>query len=125
MAHYCRRRFLTPFVIAAATVLLFAACSQPEPSRYSIVTDRSYEATLYRQNCAVCHGSEGLGAKLDTGMVVPNLREGPHQFNTREEIYEHITNGGQGMMPFRNVLTDRERYALTDFIMNNLRNEKK
>lgn len=102
-----------------------AACFSSTSARYSITNSRSYEASLFRQNCAVCHGPEGEGQTLDDGRVIPNIRDGEHKYKTNEEIYNHIANGGNGMVPFRDQLTERELRSMVDFVQNDLRGHNK
>jgi len=110
-----------------AIVLLFAALvwgcnSAPAPTPvFSIIADRSNEASLFRQNCAICHGPEGDGKFLENGTRVPSLRQGEFKFHTEEEIYKQIANGGNGMTPFRDQLTDRELHLMTAFVRDRLR----
>jgi cytochrome c553 len=109
-------------------VILFfvalAACSGREISRYSIKDSKSLEASLFRQNCAICHGPEGEGKTLSDGRIIPNIRDGEHKYSTREQIYDHITNGGKGMVPFRDILTEKERNSLVEFVLNDLRKKE-
>ncbi len=107
------------FVVFAA--LAIAACTAARPARYSITDSKTYEAALFRQNCMICHGPEGEGKTLDDGRVIPNIRDGEHKYKTEKDIYDHITNGGNGMVPFRNILTERERNLLVQFVLNDLR----
>ena len=108
----------TLFVIAAI------ACSTATTSRYSITNSKAYEASLFRQNCAICHGPEGEGQTLDDGRAIPNIRDGEHKYKTDEEIYNHIANGGNGMVPFRDILTEREIRMMVAFVKNDLRQNK-
>jgi mono/diheme cytochrome c family protein len=105
--------------------VLFAliACSTSSPTRYSITNSNAYEASLFRQNCAICHGPEGEGKTLEDGRVIPNIRDGEHKYKTNDEIYNHIANGGNGMVPFRDILTDREIKMMVDFVQKDLRNQ--
>ena len=109
----------------AITVLIFglglASCFSSSSERFSIANSKNYEATLFRQNCAICHGPEGEGKALSDGRIIPNIRDGEHKYRTDEEIYSHIANGGNGMVPFRNILTDREIKMLVDFVQKDLR----
>lgn len=89
--------------------------------RYSIKESRDYEASMFRQNCAICHGPEAEGRTLADGRVIPNLREGPHKYTTDEQIYQHIAEGGNGMVPFRGQLSDREIKMLVKFVQEKLR----
>ena len=76
---------------------------------------------MFRQNCAVCHGPEAEGRTLDDGRIIPNIRDGEHKYKTAGEIYNHIANGGNGMVPFRDMLTKREIDLLVNFVLNDLR----
>jgi len=114
-------------VVKAAAVILYvsllgAACFNAEkPGRYSVTNSKSYEASLFRQNCAICHGPEGEGKTLDDGRAIPNIRDGEHKYKTDDAIYDHIANGGNGMVPFRGQLTDREIKMMVDFVQRDLR----
>ena len=103
------------------TAFWIAGCFSSNSGRYSITTSKTYEASLFRQNCSVCHGPEGEGKTLDDGRVIPNIRDGEHKYKTRDEIYNHIANGGNGMVPFRDQLTTREINLMVDFVLNDLR----
>ena len=85
------------------------------------MNSKSYEASLFRQNCAICHGPEGDGKTLDDGRIIPNIRDGEHKYKTDEEIYNHIANGGNGMVPFRGQFTERELRSMVDFVQKELR----
>jgi mono/diheme cytochrome c family protein len=88
---------------------------------YSIAESNSYEASLFRQNCAICHGPEGHGKTLDNGTKVPSLREGELKAPTEAQIFNQIANGGNGMLPFRKQLTQRELQMMTSFVYHDLR----
>lgn len=98
-----------------------AACASSANNRYSITNSRAYEATLFRQNCSICHGPEGEGKTLEDGRLTPNIRDGEHKYKTDAEIYDHIANGGNGMVPFRDILTDREIKLLVELVQKDLR----
>ena len=99
----------------------FLACAGSSRKGIVIADSKTYSASLFRQNCAICHGAEAEGRTLDDGRIVPSLRSGAHKFKTEAEIYRQITEGGNGMLPFRGSLSDRERQMLTEFIHKNLR----
>lgn len=108
-------------VIFIFTILAIAACGSSEPARFSIAAGTGYESSLFRQNCAICHGPEGDGKTLDDGTVVPSLRAGEFKKRTETDIYNQISEGGNGMTPFRTQLTEREMRLLTDLVHNKLR----
>jgi len=112
---------LTVVLLAIA----FAACIKSIPPRYSIINSKTYEASLFRQNCAICHGPEGEGKTLDDGRAIPNIRDGEHKYKTDEQIYNHIANGGNGMVPFRDQFTARELKLMVVFVQNDLRGHNK
>jgi mono/diheme cytochrome c family protein len=112
-------------VVSLFMVFGIAACFQTRPVRYSITESKAYEATLFRQNCAICHGPEGEGKTLEDGRVIPNIRDGVHKYNSNDEIYNHIANGGNGMVPFRGQFTEREIRMMVDFVLNDLRGHNK
>jgi mono/diheme cytochrome c family protein len=103
---------------------LAAACAAGGPKkRFSISESRSYEASIFRQNCAICHGPEAEGKTLEDGRRIPNLREGEFKYTTDEQIYRHISDGGNGMVPFRNQLTEREIRQMVEFVKRDLRRQ--
>lgn len=107
--------------IVLFSLFLIAACAGSDQKGIIIADSKKYEAALFRQNCAICHGAEGEGRTLDDGKIVPSLRKAEHKFNTPEQIYRQITEGGNGMLPFRGSLSERERQMLTDFVYRDLR----
>jgi mono/diheme cytochrome c family protein len=108
-------------VILVFTIVVIAACGSSQPSRFSIAAGTGYETSLFRQNCAICHGPEGDGKTLDDGTVVPSLRAGEFKKKSETDIYNQISEGGNGMTPFRTQLTEREMRLLTDLVHNKLR----
>ena len=108
------------------TIVIFAgiagvSCFDSKPKRFSVAESKSYEASIFRQNCAICHGPEAEGKTLEDGKLIPNLRQGPFKYTTDEQIYRHISDGGNGMTPFRNQLTEREIRQMVEFVKRDLR----
>lgn len=110
--------------VLAAGLLFAIACASGTREPYSITTSKAYEASLFRQNCAICHGPEAEGKTLDSGLVVPNLRHPPYKYKTESEIYDHIAKGGNGMVPFAGQLSAREIGLMTQFVIKDLREDK-
>ena len=107
-----------------ATALFITACPGGRQRRYEIQTSKAYEASLFRQNCAICHGPEAEGKTLENGTQVPNLRTPPYKYKTGGEIYDHIAKGGGGMVPFAGQLSAREIGLMTQFVLNDLREKQ-
>jgi len=123
------RKTYVVFRAKIAAIIIFSAlagssCFDSKPKGYSIADSNGYEASLFRQHCAVCHGPEGNGKTIDDGTVVPSLRHGEFKFKTEAEIYKQISDGGNGMTPFRSQLSERELRLLADLVHNKLRTEK-
>ncbi len=114
-------RSVKVFAIALCIVAAGISCAMGKPKRYVISESKAYEASLFRQNCAICHGPEGEGKILDDGKRIPNLREGEFKYKTDEQIYRHISDGGNGMTPFGGQLTDREIKLMVRFVQDELR----
>lgn len=108
-----------------AVISLFAsfavfACSSGKAKDGIIIADsKSYEASLFRQKCAICHGAEAEGKTID-GKLVPSLRRPEVAQKTEQEIYNQIYNGGNGMLPFKGQLSEREIRLLTKFVKEDL-----
>lgn len=100
------------------------ACGAPKPEGFVIAGSKKYEASLFRQNCAICHGAEGEGKTLDDGKLVPSLRQGDFKFKTEAEIYRQISEGGNGMTPFRNMLSEKELKMMSEFVYRDLRGNR-
>ena len=89
--------------------LLISACSRSSPVSvsFSIAESKSYEASIYRQNCAVCHGAEADGKEIG-GRMIPSLRYGDAAQKSQQEIYDQIKFGKLPMPAFGNQLTEDE-----------------
>jgi mono/diheme cytochrome c family protein len=109
------------FFFALFAVFVLLACGNSDQKGVVIADSKKYEASLFRQNCAICHGAEAEGRTLDDGKIVPSLRSGDFKFKTKAEIYKQISEGGNGMTPFRRQLTERELNLMTDFVYTDLR----
>ena len=85
-------------------------------------------ATLYRQNCAICHGTEGRGDGPAAGVLDPrprNFELGKYRlgstagmFPSRQDILNTIRDGipGTGMPSWRH-LTPADLECLTDYLL--------
>jgi mono/diheme cytochrome c family protein len=109
-------------VVGLAACFGLIACFSPGAKKPCVSAEsKSYETSLYRQHCAICHGPEAEGKTLDDGKVVPSLRTGEFKFKTVEELEKHIAEGGNGMTPFKGQLTARELHMMAEFVNRDLR----
>lgn len=117
-----RLKFSIVLIFVALTVL---ACIKSESKRneFSIADSKSYEASLFRQNCAVCHGQEANGKETD-GTKIPSLRYGEAATLTEEQIYTQIHDGKLPMPAFKNQLTDDEIKRMVKFVWRDLQGKQ-
>ena len=110
-------------IIAILFFALFGlfACSSGKAKRneFSITESKSYEASLFRQNCAICHGQEANGKEVD-GRLIPSLRYGAAATKSEEEIYQQIKEGKLPMPAFKNQLSEEEIRKMVRFIRHDL-----
>lgn len=78
--------------------------------------------TLYRQQCAACHGQDANG---NTGMGAPNLKDGNWTYGGSREAIEHtLREGRRGEMPGHESLLGEDRvHLLAAFVYNLSRDE--
>jgi cytochrome c553 len=114
-------------VISIFSFALFAvfACTNGSATRreFNISESKSYEASIFRQNCAICHGQEANGKEVD-GKLIPSLRYGDAENKTEEEIYNQIKEGKLPMPAFKNQLSDKEIRQMVQFIRHDLQGKK-
>ncbi len=101
------------------------ACSSGSATRreFNIGESKSYEASIFRQNCAICHGQEANGKEID-GKLIPSLRYGDAANKTKEEIYNQIKEGKLPMPAFKNQLSEREIRQMVKFIRRDLQEKQ-
>ncbi len=108
-------------VVLMLTIFGIAACLQTQSKRneFNIADSKSYEASLFRQNCAICHGQEANGKEMD-GRLIPSLRYGAAATKSEEEIYLQIKEGKLPMPSFKNQLTEEEIKRMVQFVRSDL-----
>lgn len=118
-------KFLKIFIVSIFIGFTFLACSSEKNYRkeFVIADSKSYEASLFRQNCAICHGHEADGKVVD-GKLVPSLRYGDAATKTEDEIYNQIVNGKLPMPSFKNQMSDEEIKRMVKFIRQNLQGKE-
>lgn len=113
-----RLKFSIVLIFIVFTVL---ACMQAKSKRneFVIADSKSYEASLFRQNCAICHGQEANGKEVD-GRLIPSLRYGAAATKSEEEIYLQIKEGKLPMPAFKNQLSEDEIRKMVEFVRRDL-----
>ena len=114
-------------ITAVLIVIVFAvfACSKGSSQRkeFNITESKSYEASMFRQNCAICHGQEGNGKEMED-KIIPSLRYGEAATKSEEEIYLQIKEGKLPMPSFKNQLTEEEIQKMVKFIRRDLQGKE-
>jgi mono/diheme cytochrome c family protein len=120
-------RRLKTKIIALIYFAAFAvfACSSGKAKRneFVIAESKSYEASLFRQNCAICHGQEANGKEMD-GKLIPSLRYGAAAQKSEDEIYLQIKEGKLPMPAFKNQLTEEEIRKMVQFVRRDLQGKR-
>ncbi|MCA1624920.1 MAG: cytochrome c [Acidobacteria bacterium] len=116
---------LKVFVVFLFVAFAVLACSNGNTKRneFNIAESKSYEASLFRQNCAICHGQEANGKEVD-GKLIPSLRYGDAATKSEEEIYLQIKEGKLPMPAFKNQLSEKEIRQMTQFVRRDLQGKQ-
>ena len=109
-------------LIIACFALSAAGCtsraSKPAPTAGAVPV-----RVLYERNCAVCHGPRGEGTQLGT-MKTPPLNSGAALTDPDEKFFKQISDGGNGMPPFKHMLDDKQIEDLIRFVREEIQKKK-
>lgn len=74
---------------------------------------------VYQKYCWVCHGNNGMG----NGPMAGDIKTQPVNFNNSDivqktdgQLFWRITNGGENMQPYKEVISDKERWMVVNYI---------
>lgn len=99
--------------------LLHAGEKAPAPSPVTqLPGNPAAGAKVFAQNCAVCHGAQGLG-----GNGGPNLTTIPSA-KLPATVREHVTNGGKVMPPFRSELSAQDIANVSSYVIKDITHGK-
>lgn len=73
--------------------------------------DPSAGKAIFADNCAVCHGSGGTGGNVGPPLDDPQLAQ------EEEAVVNQIVEGGGGMPPFGDELSDQEIADVAAFVV--------
>ena len=116
---------LKVFVILLFVAFCIFACANNTSKRreFNITESKSYEASMFRQNCAICHGQEANGKEMED-KIIPSLRYGEAATKSEEEIYLQIKEGKEAMPSFKNQLTEEEIQKMVRFVRRDLQGKE-
>ncbi|MDF2938103.1 MAG: cytochrome c family protein [Paenibacillaceae bacterium] len=102
---------------AAALAVMLAACgtsggksAQPVVDEDSTDPNVIAAVELYKKNCMVCHGPQLEGTMANTKMDTVGATLTPDQIKNK------IMNGGNGMIAYKDRLSEEEIKLLTDWL---------
>ncbi len=98
--------------------------SAPEDSLINPFTNKISSALdgkiIFIQNCASCHGNEGLGDGPAGASLIPkadNLTSDEIAKRSDGEVFLNISDGATGVMiPWKFILSENQRWHLVDYI---------
>lgn len=108
-------------LLAALLPLAIVGCAA-KPSKPEKL-DTGPAAALFTKNCATCHGPNGDG-QMVADKAVPSLKIGKPLTDPDAKLVQQITNGGNGMPPFKYTLTDDQIQDLLRYIRTELQQQK-
>ncbi len=101
--------------VAAALAALLACRSTPPSAKGSLAARGQ---AIFRQQCALCHNADNQAKKIGPGLKGlfhrDKLSDGKPP--TEANVRTRIDRGGIGMPPFGEVLTDREKTDLIEYL---------
>ncbi len=115
--------FTRTLLTAAVVSLALAAAAGCDARAGKPAAGADATRTTYERNCAVCHGPQGEGKQLGT-MKIPPLREGAALTDTDEKFFKQISDGGNGMPPFKYTFDDRQIQDLIRFVREEIQGKK-
>ena len=75
------------------------------------VAQQLFGKTVFAENCAGCHGEDGLGGPAGPDLTTMPLAQ------TEEGTIEQVTNGGGGMPAFGEQLSEEEISNVAAFVV--------
>ena len=110
------------FFVIVCLALSVSGCvtRAPQPA---VSAGAATPRVLYARNCADCHGPQGEGKQLGT-LRIPPLSSGAALTDPDEKFLKQVSDGGNGMPPFKQTLDDRQIGDLVRFIRVELQGRK-
>ena len=108
---YAAGALLLASFVAPAGPAAWAQDSAAQPFPKEILDNPEYIEIgkgVFEQICKFCHGKTAYPGKA------PKLN--PSRY-TPEFVYERVTNGFRGMPPFKDTYSEKERQAVTAYVM--------
>jgi mono/diheme cytochrome c family protein len=109
--------------LAAVGLALAAAGCTSQANKPAPTAGAIPVRVLYERNCAQCHGARGEGTQNGT-MKVPPLSSGAALTDPDEKLFKQISDGGNGMPPFKYTFDDKQIDDLVRFVREEIQGRK-
>jgi cytochrome c6 len=96
-------------------VALGIAIAGPMAAAQAPATPETPES-LFKTNCALCHGDDGAGTELGKRFKVKDLRSKEVQDKSSADLTQVVHDGKDNMPPFGKRLDDKQIESLIGFI---------
>lgn len=108
---------LSVLIVSFVTAIWFFGTSTFSTASALTAAESSSPRSLYLQNCATCHGSNGKAqTKRGLKLGATDLTSEDVQSMDRAKIIRAITAGRPGMPSFKKKLTTRQIAQIADYI---------
>lgn len=98
-------------ILSASAMMLFAIAGTA-----SIASAADTGESLFKANCAVCHGEDGHGTATGKALNAPDLTSDTVQKLTDAQIQAQIENGKNNMPPFKSTLSASQIKLLVGYV---------
>lgn len=98
-------------IISASAMMLFAIAGSA-----SIASAADTGESLFKANCAVCHGDDGHGTATGKALNAKDLTSPEVQKLTDAQIQAQIENGKNNMPPFKSTLNASQIKLLVAYV---------
>jgi cytochrome c2 len=103
----------------SVTLLLAGAMVFTGPGLYAQKGDAKAGKEVFENNCSVCHNSDSTETKMGPGLK--GISKRPKMSTTGKaptdaNILEKISEGGNSMPPYKDVLSDEEKANVVAFL---------
>jgi cytochrome c553 len=109
---------MTAFSFSAMLILLFSSCASPQ----NPPVIKKSPIQLYLSCCSGCHGMNGEGG------AGPSFLDNEFIYGSQKNITTYIIKNGtgeRGMPAWREILSEKEIYILSDYIISLQRESNK
>ncbi|MGH9717368.1 MAG: c-type cytochrome [Candidatus Acidiferrales bacterium] len=109
---FIRRAIRVGIVTISASAMMFIAVAGSASTASAADTGES----LFKTNCAVCHGDDGRGTATGKALQAPDLHSEAVQKLTNAQIAAQIENGKGNMPPFKSTLNHAQVEMLVKYV---------